>query len=122
MTIRTDVDDAFRNDLHEVRAGVFSASFVFDSGLSVFAGHFPGNPLLPGIMQIEIVRRVAEAARACRFRIEAVSKAKFTGPIYPGDVISVEVAFKDSDVSTSAAGALSVAGVAKASINLLLLT
>ena len=122
MTIRTDIDDAFRDDLHEIRDGVFSASFVFDPGLSVFAGHFPGNPLLPGIMEIEIIRRVAEAARAGRFRIDTVSRAKFTGPIRPGDVISVEVALKDSGPHVSAAGTLSVAGDTRASINLLLLT
>lgn len=37
-----------------------SAYLWIDAALLVFAGHFPGNPILPGIVQIEWVRSAVE--------------------------------------------------------------
>ena len=62
-----------------------------------FKGHFPGNPICPGVIQIETMAQVAGAGLvACGFLGEKASflfakveQAKFRKPIRPGDKITV---------------------------------
>ena len=58
--------------------------------MCVFKGHFPGNPILPGVFQIEMVRTAWEAVANKRGNIVNVVKAKFTGVILPGQDVSVD--------------------------------
>lgn len=75
--------------LHPVAGGV-RAVFRFPADLEVFAGHFPGKPLLPGIFLIEATRHAAERATGNRLAIRCVEEAKFTAEVKPGDTVTVE--------------------------------
>lgn len=47
-------------------------------------GHFPGHPLVPGVMLLE---QVALALRAWRGeRLQRVTEAKFMAPLLPGEL------------------------------------
>lgn len=48
---------------------------------SLFRAHFPGNPILPGFMQIEIIANILEDD------IVAIGYSKFLSHILPGDII-----------------------------------
>jgi 3-hydroxyacyl-[acyl-carrier-protein] dehydratase len=63
--------------------GEFTASFVFPPEFCGFAGHFPGNPVLPGIAQIMAVLHAcgAEAPHA----LLAVKSCKFLRPVGPDE-------------------------------------
>ncbi|MEJ4043052.1 hypothetical protein [Erwinia sp. SLM-02] len=63
--------------------------FMFTPEFSGFDGHFPDNPLLPGIVQIMLARytaAVGKSARLCR-----VKRCKFLHAIKPGETVSVSV-------------------------------
>jgi 3-hydroxyacyl-[acyl-carrier-protein] dehydratase len=69
-----------------------------------FEGHFPGNPIMPGVLVIEAMAQVGgilarlsvpksmkiESGKAIYFA--AIDKAKFRKPIVPGDQILFELA------------------------------
>src|SRR5580693_10571305 len=76
------------------REGEIEAVLVFPPGLAVFAGHFPGHPLVPGILELEMVRAAMERFwPGSHFRILSVDKAKFVREIKPGERIRLSAAF-----------------------------
>ena len=59
------------------------------------AGHFPGNPIVPGVL---ILARVSRAARtAFGARVSVVREAKFHLPLRPGENFDIELEGKDTD-------------------------
>ena len=63
-----------------------------------FQGHFPGHPVMPGVLQLEAIAQVAGIAMLKR--AENITKmayfmsaedVKWRKPVYPGDVLVIEV-------------------------------
>jgi 3-hydroxyacyl-[acyl-carrier-protein] dehydratase len=65
-----------------------------------FNGHFPGHPVMPGVLIIEALAQAGAllAANVVSFDPEthviyfmAIDKAKFRKPVIPGDVLTLDV-------------------------------
>jgi beta-hydroxyacyl-ACP dehydratase FabZ len=65
-----------------------------------FQGHFPGMPIMPGVLMVEAMAQVGGilAARTSGFDPEkqamffmAIDKVKFRKPVTPGDQLRIEV-------------------------------
>jgi 3-hydroxymyristoyl/3-hydroxydecanoyl-(acyl carrier protein) dehydratase len=67
---------------------LFQAALRVDPSHPALTGHFPGNPIVPGVVLLE---RVAAALRAWRGeRIEKLD-AKFVQPLLPGEDAMIEL-------------------------------
>ena len=63
-----------------------------------FRGHFPGHPIMPGVLQLEAMAQVAgilllkriEAANQIAYFMSA-EEVKWRKPVVPGDVLVIEV-------------------------------
>src|SRR5512135_1023119 len=53
------------------------------------AGHFPGNPIIPGALLLAEVLRCIEAAEGARYASCNVKAAKFLHPARPGDTVEI---------------------------------
>jgi 3-hydroxyacyl-[acyl-carrier-protein] dehydratase len=63
-----------------------------------FKGHFPGNPVMPGVLQVEAL---AQAGAVCVLSLPghrgktayfgAIDRVKFRGMVKPGDELRLEV-------------------------------
>jgi 3-hydroxyacyl-[acyl-carrier-protein] dehydratase len=72
-----------------MNAPVFEQKVCIDAGHSALPGHFPGDPLVPGVILLE---RVALAVRAWRGqRLARVLEAKFMAPLLPTQVAVVRL-------------------------------
>jgi 3-hydroxyacyl-[acyl-carrier-protein] dehydratase len=77
-----------------------------------FAGHFPGNPILPGAWLLaEVVREITAAAGAAAPC--SIKSAKFFRPVRPGDSVEIEYTQSLQEVrfQCTVAGAKVMAGV-----------
>lgn len=70
-------------------AGEARARFRFPADLPLFAGHFPGRPLVPGVLLLEAARHTAERALDRDLALSGVLDARFTGEVRPDDVVQV---------------------------------
>jgi uncharacterized membrane protein/predicted hotdog family 3-hydroxylacyl-ACP dehydratase len=68
-----------------------SITLEVPTGLAYWPGHFPGEPMLPGVIQVDWALRQIEAWRGARPRLVALEGLKFKRPVRPGDTLVLEL-------------------------------
>ena len=76
------------------------AFFHVHKDLYLFHGHFPGNPILPGVIQVEMMAQAAcfpiyhlwKALKDTKLNVALahISRAKFRKPVVPGMDLRIE--------------------------------
>jgi 3-hydroxyacyl-[acyl-carrier-protein] dehydratase len=64
-----------------------------------FVGHFPGNPVMPGVLIVEALAQSAailalsemKAENQFWFMLTGIDKARFRRPVVPGDRLDMEI-------------------------------
>ncbi len=74
------------------------AEFLFDKNLDIFSGHFPHQSILPGIMQLEMIKFVMQKIKKKSFNISSIKKTKFSSLIRPQKKIYLSIECKQTDV------------------------
>lgn len=69
-----------------------------------FPGHFPNNPVMPGVMIVEAIAQACAVLSVktldklpqddSAFYLVGIDKARFKRPVAPGDQLRIEVAIK----------------------------
>lgn len=78
------------------------------------AGHFPGNPIIPGALLLAEVLRMIAGAEHILVASCNVKSAKFQHPARPGDSVEIEYSFTASgalDFKCAVAGTRVLSGV-----------
>ncbi|WP_395394329.1 3-hydroxyacyl-ACP dehydratase FabZ [Novosphingobium sp. BL-8A] len=82
------------NEIHAVKAVSFNEDF--------FQGHFPGRPIMPGVLQIEALAQAAGilaieslglAGSGKLVYFMAIEEAKFRNPVTPGNLLDLRAGF-----------------------------
>jgi 3-hydroxyacyl-[acyl-carrier-protein] dehydratase len=63
-----------------------------------FSGHFPGDPILPGIAQLEMALDGIKRLSKKKLEISGFRKVRFKQFIRPNDKITIKVALRKGDV------------------------
>jgi hypothetical protein len=87
--------------LADTADGLCAMLFV-ERDLPVFAGHFPGNALLPGVLQIDWALTAAETfAGAPATEFSGMSGVKFKAPVRPATWLKLTLARRGSSLAFS---------------------
>ena len=81
----------------ERTATTYVADLTFDRDAAYFQGHFPGFPVLPGVVQLGTAHRLAEAFIGRARTLRAVKKVKFSHVIQPGATVHFSLTRKTAD-------------------------
>ncbi len=85
-----------------IKSGEHGISYrLFNDNEYFFKGHFPGNPIVPGVIIVEAMAQTAGIVVSYKLKefkdksvlFMSVNKAKFRKPILPNDNIAFEVKF-----------------------------
>ena len=76
-----------------------TASVKLNKDHEVFQGHFPGNPIMPGVCTIQLVKELTEKALKKELFLSVVSNVKFMAIINPekNDTIQVNLHISGED-------------------------
>jgi len=69
--------------------GEILAQVSTDADSAWFPGHFPGEPVLPGIAQLSMVVKSIEKALGKQLVLQELARIKFKQLIRPGDVLDI---------------------------------
>ena len=65
-------------------------SFAVEGNAPVFAGHFPGYPILPGVMLLALARAAASEACGQPLALRRIVRQRYTKAVLPDTVVTVE--------------------------------
>jgi 3-hydroxyacyl-[acyl-carrier-protein] dehydratase len=78
------------NKLYHIRSLVpqtdgsgFMAEIELDAGHPLFEGHFPGNPILPGVCTVQIIRELLEQSMQKSLTMMKAGNIKYLGFVNP---------------------------------------
>lgn len=75
-----------------------TARLYINPDWDIFKGHFPGNPIMPGVLSVECMAQTADIMLMTAPRYEGltplfagIDTVRFLSPIYPGDYVVSKV-------------------------------
>jgi 3-hydroxyacyl-[acyl-carrier-protein] dehydratase len=87
------------SDLESVSQDSISAKAVAHSDSPWFSGHFPGEPILPGIAELSMVYDLVKkkfAENAKNFRITSLKKIRFKFIVKPEEILDILISSVDN--------------------------
>jgi 3-hydroxyacyl-[acyl-carrier-protein] dehydratase len=101
-----------RNDFYFItdenaEEGLFRAEIRFDAGHRIFEGHFPGQPVVPGVCMMQLVKESLEWHLQTRLNLTTAPGIKFLMVIDPRStpVVSLQLKYKKNDLGNIVADA-----------------
>ncbi len=81
-------DQAFNDlvqfdSLEKIEGALYCLPFAIKRDSMVFNGHFPNQPILPGVVMIEMTKRAAEIALDMELEMESAGYFKFIKMVDP---------------------------------------
>ncbi|CAM4272224.1 3-hydroxyacyl-ACP dehydratase [Flavobacterium terrigena] len=78
------LQDFYKVDkIDTVNEGKYLASITLNKNHAIFKGHFPGNPVTPGVCMMQIVKEITESVLNVSLTMVSTTNVKFMAIINP---------------------------------------
>jgi 3-hydroxyacyl-[acyl-carrier-protein] dehydratase len=75
----------------------FSLRIVVPRDHPCFAGHFPGHPIVPGVLLLDLIATEIQARLPKPTRLATIPSAKFQRPVMPEEAVDVQVRVTEAE-------------------------
>jgi len=93
-----------KNDFYTVKEitsaeNKITAVIELNPSHKIYEGHFPGQPIVPGVCQMHILKEILEEATGKKLQAGHGDNIKFTGMIIPNQntVVNMEITYQEKD-------------------------
>ncbi|MEG1983126.1 MAG: hypothetical protein RR037_05270 [Alistipes sp.] len=102
-------------------ATYFEAEVSLNADHPLFAGHFPGRPVLPGVCQLHIVKDLVERHIGRMLNCRTARELKFLSPIIPSHetCLRIVISLTTNGDSIAVQGIISAGDVQKTKIKVI---
>ncbi|WP_083206598.1 3-hydroxyacyl-ACP dehydratase [Chryseobacterium sp. CBo1] len=80
--------------------GGFTAHILLNKDHDIFKGHFPGNPVTPGVCMMQIVKELTEEFIGRKLFLKTASNVKFMAIINPFETPELTMSLNISESET----------------------
>ena len=95
----------FLNDLyiikntHSESVNKLTVQIEINAGHALFQGHFPGNPILPGVATIQILKELISEHLGCNISLARAANIKYLSFVNPekNSLIDFDIELKDME-------------------------
>jgi 3-hydroxymyristoyl/3-hydroxydecanoyl-(acyl carrier protein) dehydratase len=77
------------------------AEFCFPHDAPIFAGHFPGKPVIPAVYQVGLCRRIIEQEK--QYKFTGILKSRFSKMCVPETSYNLKIFFSKNENKIEAA-------------------
>lgn len=104
--------------------GVVTATITINAAHNIFEGHFPGQPVLPGVCQLQIVKEMLERAVDKKLFLSEAGNCKFLNMVDPTKTaeLTIRIAYNQVDSAISSDSVIKSGETTFSKINGLLAT
>ena len=99
-------DNFYTSSELERGAGTLTCAIHYNANHQIFEGHFPGNPIVPGVCTIAIVKEILEEAVTQDLLLTGAPTVKFLGLINPSMSPVLTLTWKSEGSQTEATAIL----------------
>ncbi len=80
--------------LEKLEGELYNLPFTINNDSKIFDGHFPNQPILPGVVMIELTKRAVEISLAKKLKLDSAGNFKFLKMIDPNVIKVAAISFK----------------------------
>ncbi len=86
--LNKQITELIKNKISYKDHGI-TAEIKFDKNFIGFIGHFPDNPVLPGVIIIKVMTQMYELFNNKRYVLSQIKQAKFIEPVLSDTTVSI---------------------------------
>lgn len=99
--MQTILTDFYTLQSHEkAENGSLTANILLNQDHDIFKGHFPGNPVTPGVCMMQIVKELTEEFTVQKLFLKIASNVKFMAIINPFETPELKIILDISETET----------------------
>lgn len=77
--------------------GMLEASIKINPAHGLFKGHFPNQPVTPGVVQVQLVKELLESQLNKKLELKTLGRCKFLAVLDPNHTPEIDVLIKVSE-------------------------